>query len=112
MLTSLRSNAPKRAVTAGVALGLLTTLITVPPAIASMGAGHGDYFWANLFFPFLMLLAGLIGHMPMTLACASLLQYPLYGYLIGNSSKKMKTATSIFIVHVLVTFLSFIWRFG
>lgn len=102
----------RRNVAIGIVLGVLLPLITVPLAVISMGAGHGDYFLAKLLFPYLMLIAGLVGQIPEVLAFVSLLQYPIYGYFIGRSSFKMKTAANATILHIVVIGLSFIWSFG
>lgn len=102
----------RRAAIAGAMFGVLVNVIAVPLAIGSMGAGHGDYFWANMCFPFLMLIAGTIGRMPMTLAWLSLLQYPMYGFFIGNSSARLRTTAGILLAHAAVAMASFIWRFG
>ncbi len=106
-----RKNLFRRAAIAGVTLGILVNVVAVPLAIGSMGAGHGDYFWTNMCFPFLMLIAGIVGRIPMTLAWLSLLQYPMYGYLVGNSSAKLRTAAGILLAHAAIATASFVWRF-
>ena len=100
-----------RAAIAGAIVGTLVNVVAVPLSIGSMSAGHGDYFWTNVCFPFLMLIADILGRIPMTLAWLSLLQYPMYGYLIGKSSAKPRTAAGILLAHAAVASASFVWRF-
>ena len=72
-----------RVVILGVALGALFGLAAIGLAIASGGAGHGDYGFARALFPATMLLTlveGRIGEIGITIA---LLQFPVYGGLLA-----------------------------
>ncbi|PSJ36491.1 hypothetical protein C7I55_25810 [Sphingomonas deserti] len=81
-----------RAVTAGFGLGVVLELAGLIIAIASSGAGHGNYVAARALFPAPMLLTlvegGQIG--PFSLALG-LLQFPLYGALLVWSASERKT---------------------
>ena len=71
------------AVLVGLALGVLFALPSLSAAVISGGAGHGDYVAARLLFPgpiLATLLEGGIGGVSIALA---LLQFPLYGGLLG-----------------------------
>ena len=70
-------------VSIGIVIGALLALPALFIAIASGGAGHGDYVWARALFPLtmlLMLIEGTIGPIGITV---SLLQFPFYGGLAG-----------------------------
>lgn len=87
----------------GVATGSLIQCISTPLAVASMGAGHGSYFYVKLFFPLAMIALNLLGEIPIWLALLSLLQYPLYGAFIA-SAKKDRTVimlTIVLCIHLL-----------
>jgi hypothetical protein len=71
------------AILAGVALGTLIELPALLVAIASSGAGHGDYVAARALFPLSMLLTLLEGSIGVFSGGLALLQFPLYGALLG-----------------------------
>ena len=83
---------PFRAVAAGFGLGVVPELAALIIAIASSGAGHGEYVAARALFPAPMLLTlfegGQLG--PLSLALG-LLQFPLYGALVVWSASERKT---------------------
>jgi hypothetical protein len=71
------------AVIAGVVAGALITLPALFVAVISAGAGHGDYVAARLLFPFPMLLTVIDGSIGVPSIVVALLQFPLYGALLG-----------------------------
>lgn len=70
----------------GLTAGMICTIPAAVLAVGSMGAGHGTYFVAKLLYPFAMIVAKVNGGIPLLVAMLSLLQFPLYGYLIGSWS--------------------------
>jgi hypothetical protein len=78
----------------GLALGLLVGLPTLALAVASAGAGHGDYSFARLLFPWTMLLTRAQGDViTRPLLTLALAQFPLYGALIGATLSSGRTRT-------------------
>jgi hypothetical protein len=86
----------------GTLIGLVISPIPLYLAVQSMGAGHGDYRWAFVFFPvvtFVMLAGAHVWAIPF-----ALLQYPVYGWFTGRCiSKKhfIRIAVVLLIVHVI-----------
>ena len=71
---------------AGIAAGALAVIL----AIASIGSGHGDYVAARIFFPYSLLLTMPLetNSLPIILA---LVQFPLYGALMGLASSRRRS---------------------
>jgi hypothetical protein len=80
----MRSSSPAfKSVVFGATLGLLLEVVALFAAFISAGAGHGEYIAARALFPASMLLTLIDGHIgPLSLGFA-LVQFPLYGVLIG-----------------------------
>lgn len=72
-----------KAVLAGFALGALFTLPSLVAAAMSAGAGHGDYVAARALFPVAMLMTLLEGRIGGFSIALALLQFPIYGGLLG-----------------------------
>jgi hypothetical protein len=78
----------------GLALGLLVGLPALALAVASAGAGHGDYGFARLLFPWTMLLTQVQGDViTEPLLALALAQFPMYGALIGATWSSGRTRT-------------------
>jgi hypothetical protein len=58
----------------GWGLGILATIPAVALAVASGGAGHGEYVAARLFFPYTMLLTVQTHYISLPLIIIALLQ--------------------------------------
>src|SRR5437762_12570031 len=85
MAVRAKLGANSRAIAIGLGFGLLVELLALFAAFASAGAGHGDYVAARILFPWSMLLTlieGRIGAVPLSVG---LLQFPVYGGLLGWS---------------------------
>lgn len=87
-------------------------LITAPAflaAIASAGAGHGNYVAACVLYPFSMVLASLEGAIGPLAIGAALLQLPIYGALIARTaaSKGYQGILFLIAVHVVATLACF-----
>ncbi|MEA3039927.1 MAG: hypothetical protein QOE79_2440 [Sphingomonadales bacterium] len=98
------------ALSVGLAVGLLVEIPALLFAIASAGAGHGDYVAARALFPIPMLLTvfqhGRIGAVSIAIA---LLQFPLYGGLgawIARRRKNLLAALAA-LAHVLAAIACF-----
>lgn len=64
----------------GLACGIVITLPALLLAVASAGAGHGDYVLARVLFPYTVLLARLAGDtITAPLIGIALSQFPAYG---------------------------------
>ena len=83
---------------------LIATPICLFLAVASSGGGHGNYFWAKVLFPFTMLSASLTGAIDIPFIILAVVQYPLYGVILGLASKRgwfKRVAAQVIIAHVL-----------
>ena len=87
-------------------MGAVITPFALGAAIASAGAGHGDYLFAKLLFPYSMLLTSLTGTITYPLIGLALIQFPLYG-LVAGSYHANRTAISLSVLHVTGAFLCF-----
>jgi hypothetical protein len=87
-------------------------------AMASAGAGHGDYLWAKIFFPFTMISSLLYqtNNAPQAVnvllwIVLPIIQYPVYGVILALASQKAKTsiaAIGLCALHVIVAALNFV----
>jgi hypothetical protein len=73
-------------------VGSLATPFTLLLALESTGAGHGDYFWAKVFYPYTMLSAMVLQSITIPFIVVALLELPAYGILLslGWSKGKLK----------------------
>jgi hypothetical protein len=62
---------------------MLVTLLALGVAVLSAGAGHGSYGAARALFPLPMLLTLVEGSIGPISGGLALLQFPLYGALLG-----------------------------
>lgn len=98
----------------GLVVGLILTPIALFFAVASAGAGHGDYVVARVLFPLTILstyLTESIGAVGITIAC---IQFPLYGWLLGRAAHLKKKAPLVLIpiLHGVLAGLSFAFPSG
>lgn len=73
-------------------------------AAVSGGAGHGSYFWAKVLFPYPMIATLITGSLAPALILLALVQFPVYGLIIGNSwlnGRLRATSAVLLIVHAL-----------
>jgi hypothetical protein len=98
-------------VVAGALVGVLVTPAAVALAVVSAGAGHGHYEFARLFFPFTMLLTRLAGDtITLPFVALALVQFPLYGAVIGLAASKGRIALAVvplLVVHAVAAALCF-----
>ena len=75
---------------------LIVALVVTPPAlllgIGSAGAGHGDYFWAKILFPYTMLSTVLFESITVPFLVLAIVQFPLYGLSLGYAKGKRRLA--------------------
>jgi hypothetical protein len=69
----------------GTAAGSVIGAVAALAAVLSGGAGHGSYVAARALFPFSLLLTRVEGSIGSAAICVGLLQFPLYGALIGSA---------------------------
>jgi len=77
------SRRPVLAVLVGTACGASVSLPALFLAVVSAGVGHGHYVAARMLFPYSMLLTLLEGSIGALAQGVGLLQFPLYGALLG-----------------------------
>jgi hypothetical protein len=94
---------------------LIVSLIATPlllfGGVASGGAGHGHYVFAKIFFPFTMLSTILFGSIIGPFIALAIVQFPLYGLLIGTANEKRRVvpyAAGLVIVHALAVVACFL----
>jgi len=63
--------------------GLVATPLCLLLAIASGGAGHGDYFWAKIIYPYTMLSTLLFNSITLPFIVLAVVQLPIYGVLLS-----------------------------
>ena len=96
----------------GLAIGIGVTFPSIILAIISGGAGHGSYLFACLLFPYTMLLTlAQDDTISLPLRVLALIQFPVYGAIVGFSVSVLKNrrlipAVLIFI-HLAFVFLCF-----
>jgi hypothetical protein len=69
---------------------LLVTPITLFLGIGSAGAGHGDYLWAKIFFPYTMLSALLFQSITDPFMVLAIIQFPLCGCMLAAASERKR----------------------
>ena len=94
------------------------TPVALFAAIASAGAGHGNYLWAKIFFPYTMISSVFYqtGNAPrlfnvLLWIVFPIVQYPLYGLIVSLASQKRKASLAIAglcILHLSVVALNFV----
>lgn len=88
--------------------GALLTPVCLLLAIGSGGAGHGDYFYAKLLYPYTMLLALGEGTIWLPAILLAVFQFPLYGLIYSLAAKRRKQAIAaivLVIAHALAVIL-------
>ena len=80
----------------------------------SAGLGHGSYLWARILFPYVLFVQSLLPpqHQMGMLAFTgiAIMQYPLYGVVLGWARVKAKTVAAVavlLLIHVALVGLLF-----
>jgi len=88
---------------------ILVTPVAIFLALVSTGGGHGNYFFAKIFFPYTMFSTHFFDDtITLPFAVLALVQIPFYGIFlaIGARKKKLKLAAiSITILHFIALLL-------
>ena len=95
---------------------MLFTPIAVFAAISSAGAGHGNYLWAKIFFPYTMISSVLYqtNNAPRVFNVIlwivfPIIQYPLYGTAVSLANQKGKghlMIVGLSVLHLIVVMLN------
>lgn len=88
MMIALKRKITAREDLIGLAIGVAVTPVVIILAMVSMGAGHGDYLWAKVFFPvltFAMVCGAGVFVFPFVFA-----QYPFFGWYVGHCLAKRR----------------------
>jgi len=89
----------------------LLTPVCLLLAIGSAGAGHGDYLYAKLLYPYMMLSSLVFDSLVIPFILLAVPQFALYGALCGLAAAKGRTLTvglAIIIMHALAVALCFL----
>jgi hypothetical protein len=92
-------------------IGILLTPVCLLLAIGSGGAGHGDYLYAKLLYPYTMLSAPVLDSLVAPSILFAVPQFPLYGALCGLAAAKGRALTvglAIMIMHASAVALCFL----
>jgi Ca2+/Na+ antiporter len=106
MMIALKRKITARGDLIGIAIGVAVTPVVIILAMVSMGAGHGDYLWAKVFFPvltFVMVCGAGVFVFPFVFV-----QYPFFGWYIGRCISKrrfVRLAVILLILHVIPMFI-------
>ena len=65
-------------------------------ALVSSGAGHGDYLWARILFPYTMLLTLRFDSITWPLIWLAIVQFPSYGVVLGVANKHHRILLAAF----------------
>jgi hypothetical protein len=93
-----------------VVLSLIATPISLFVGIASGGAGHGNYLAAKVLFPFTMLSIRAFGSITAPFVILAIIQFPLYGVIVGSANRKGKLlpyVIAVVVVHTLAALTCF-----
>ena len=104
-----------RAGTVGAIVGAALVPPAVLSAIASAGAGHGDYGAAKLWFPLAMLSTEVFDGITTPVMILSLAQFPFFGWLIGRGLGQVRRwllFAILFAAHCLLVLAAFSMRPG
>jgi hypothetical protein len=92
-----------------VLLSLILTPLALLLGIGSAGAGHGDYFWAKILFPYTMLSTFLFASITAPFILLAIVQFPLYGLLLAFAGERKRfgsLAIVLALAHILAAALS------
>lgn len=98
----------------GAVIGILPTIPAVSLAIASGGAGHGNYLFAWLFYPNELILLMLLGDNSATFVeVLAIIQFSIYGGILAYFATVSKRTTiiaglTLAAFHVLPSLLFFL----
>ena len=94
---------------AGLLLGVVVAAPLLFICIFAAGAGHGTYLPAKIFFPITMLSCLLFSSITAPFAIFAVLQFPLYGLILGHSKSHGRSAfirTFLISVHIALSLLA------
>lgn len=92
-------------------LGLLLTPPLLLVAIASAGAGHGNYFWAKVLFPFTLLSVLVFDSITTPFIALAVIQFPCYGLILGKANVRGRLgryAGLLLLIHSLAVIACFV----
>ncbi|MDB5172740.1 MAG: hypothetical protein JWN51_1513 [Phycisphaerales bacterium] len=88
----MQETSPPRTGAIGCCTGVAVTPVALWFAVASGGAGHGSYNYAWFLFPYTMWFAVMLGTIALPGILLALVQFPLYGFLLGHYAAKSRRA--------------------
>jgi len=96
-------------------LSLVIALVITPvflfAGLASAGAGHGDYLWAKVLFPFTLLSFRVSGTITNPFMAFAIVQFPLYGFILSIANVKgrhLPSLVALIVVHSLAVAACFL----
>lgn len=84
-----------------VIASLLATPVCLFLGLVSGGVGHGDYVLARILFPYTMLAALLFEEIAAPLILLAVVQFPLYGVILGTAAKRGRSGAALLVVLVV-----------
>ena len=90
-----------------IGAGVAITPAALFLAVMSGGAGHGHYVMARIMFPLPMLLTLFSHNIGVVSVIMAIAQYPLYGAIIGLSTRRIALAVFVGIFHAILMIIAF-----
>ena len=75
-------------------------------SIASAGLGHGNYLAVKILFPYAFYIAYRQGEIAAASLLVAIMQYPLYGAVIGVRKTRKVIAVFLLMIHVVFAAIS------
>jgi hypothetical protein len=94
-----------------IIVSLVVTPLALLLGIASAGAGHGDYIWAKILFPYTMLSTFLFQSITAPFILLAILQFPLYGLILAFANERKRLGSLAIVLamaHILAAALCLI----
>ena len=82
-----------------VLVGVMVTIPAVFLSVVSAGSGHGHYVEARLFYPLPCLLGRANNHLADEHMLLALVQFPLYGVIVGSFRHRLRSALILAGIH-------------
>ena len=94
-----------------IIISLIVTPFALLLGIASAGAGHENYFWAKILFPYTMLSTFFFQSITIPFILLTIVQFPPYGFLLAVAGERKRLGplgVVMAVVHILGVMLCLI----
>jgi hypothetical protein len=87
-----------------VFISLVATPICLFLGLVSTGAGHGNYLWARILFPYTMLSTLIFESITVPFMLLAIIQFPLYGIALEIARRRQRfllMSVALLVLHSL-----------